>query len=108
MNPAKQPIALHVLSSQEDSATRRLHLLMRQRETLRPMFRSTWDDLSHHFDATELDDVYLEQGEEDFVDGAAAADATATPGAAIDSVATGTVTTSDNPPPSQSPENPPT
>ncbi len=55
MNAAKQPIALHVLSSEEDSTTRRLHLLMRQRETLRPMFRATWDDLSHHFDATELD-----------------------------------------------------
>jgi Mg-chelatase subunit ChlD len=55
VNAAKQPIVLHVLSSAEDSATRRLHLLMRQRETLRPLFRATWDDLSHHFDETELD-----------------------------------------------------
>ena len=55
MTAAKQPMALHVLSSEEDSATRRLHLLMRQRETLRPMFRMTWDDLSHHFDAIELE-----------------------------------------------------
>jgi hypothetical protein len=55
VSAAGQPIAFHVLSSDEDSATRRLHLLMRQRETLRPMFRATWDDLSHHFDATELE-----------------------------------------------------
>ena len=39
----------------ENTATHRVHLLMRQRETLRPMFRTTWDDLSHHFDATELE-----------------------------------------------------
>lgn len=55
MNAAKQPTALHVLSSEADSATRRLHLLMRQRETLRPVFRATWDDLSHHFSASELE-----------------------------------------------------
>ena len=55
MNQNKQPIALHVLSSEKDSATRQLHMLMRQRETLRPIFRATWDDLSHHFDATELE-----------------------------------------------------
>jgi Mg-chelatase subunit ChlD len=55
MNAAKQPVALHVLSSEEDSATHRLHLLMRQRETLRPIFRATWDNLSHHFDTTELE-----------------------------------------------------
>ena len=55
MNASKQPIALHVLSSEKDSATRQLHMLMRQRETLRPIFRATWDDLSHHFDASELE-----------------------------------------------------
>jgi nitric oxide reductase NorD protein len=55
VNASKQPIALHVLSSEDDSATRRLHMLMRQRETLRPIFRAAWDDLSHHFDATELE-----------------------------------------------------
>jgi len=54
VNPAKQP-ALHVVASEEDNATRRLHLLMRQRETLRPIFRATWDDLSHHFDPAELE-----------------------------------------------------
>jgi nitric oxide reductase NorD protein len=55
VNAAKQPVTLQVLSTEQDSATHRLHLLMRQRETLRPIFRTTWDDLSHHFDATELD-----------------------------------------------------
>jgi nitric oxide reductase NorD protein len=55
VNPAKQPIALQVVSSEEDNATRRLHILMRQRETLRPLFRATWDDLAHHFDAAEME-----------------------------------------------------
>jgi nitric oxide reductase NorD protein len=54
VNPAKQP-ALQVVPSEEDNATRRLHILMRQRETLRPIFRATWDDLSHHFGAAELE-----------------------------------------------------
>jgi Mg-chelatase subunit ChlD len=55
VNPAKQPIALQVVASEQDSATRQLHVLMRQREALRPIFRTTWDDLSHHFDAAELE-----------------------------------------------------
>src|SRR5581483_12303397 len=46
---------LQVIASGEDSATRRLHSLMRQREALRPVFRATWDDLSHHFAASELE-----------------------------------------------------
>jgi nitric oxide reductase NorD protein len=54
VNPAKQP-ALQVVASEEDNAARRLHLLMRQRETLRPIFRATWDHLSHHFDQAELE-----------------------------------------------------
>jgi nitric oxide reductase NorD protein len=54
VNAFKQP-ALHVVASEEDNATRRLHLLMRQRETLRPIFRATWDDLSHRFDPIELE-----------------------------------------------------
>jgi hypothetical protein len=57
VSAAKQPpSALHVVaSSEEDTATRRLHHLMRQRETLRTIFRATWDDLSHQFDANELE-----------------------------------------------------
>jgi nitric oxide reductase NorD protein len=48
-------VSLHLVFSEEHSATRRLHLLMRQRETLRPAFRNAWDDLSHHFDAAECE-----------------------------------------------------
>src|SRR5215510_384833 len=50
-----KPITLHLVSSDEDNATRRLHALMRQRETLRPIFRTTWNDLSHYFDPPELE-----------------------------------------------------
>ena len=53
---ATRPVTLHVIASDEEaSATHRVHLLMRQRETLRPMFRAAWDTLSHHYDATELE-----------------------------------------------------
>jgi hypothetical protein len=55
VNTLKHPTTLHVVSSGDESATRRLHLLMRQRETLRPLFRTTWDDLSHHFEPAELE-----------------------------------------------------
>ena len=53
MNALKQPTVLQVIASGEDSATRRLHVLMRQREALRPTFRTTWDELSHHFEADQ-------------------------------------------------------
>ena len=53
---ATRPTALHLVApDEENSATHRVHLLMRQRDTLRPMFRAAWDALSHHFDATELE-----------------------------------------------------
>ena len=55
MNALKQPADLHVIASEDESATRRLHVLMRQREALRPTFRATWDELSHHFEAGELE-----------------------------------------------------
>ena len=55
MNAARQPAGLQVIASDEDSATRRLHALMRQRETLRPAFRAAWDELSHHLDTAELE-----------------------------------------------------
>jgi nitric oxide reductase NorD protein len=38
-----------------DSATRRLDRMMRQRETLRPLFRAAWDDLASRFDADALE-----------------------------------------------------
>jgi len=55
VNAIKQPASLQLIAAGDDSATRRLHLLMRQRETLRPAFRATWDELSHHFEAGELE-----------------------------------------------------
>ena len=55
MSAAKHPVTLHVVSSEADNATRRLHLLMRQRENLRPIFRATWDDLSRYFQPAELE-----------------------------------------------------
>ena len=54
MSTAKPPVALQVLSEPEDD-TRRLQLMMRQRESLRPLFVACWDTLSHHFDAGELE-----------------------------------------------------
>ncbi len=55
VSAAKQHATLQVVATAQDSATRRLHLLMRQREALRPAFRAAWDDLSHHFDLGELE-----------------------------------------------------
>ena len=52
---ATKPVALHLVSSEQDTATRRLHQMMRQREALRPPFRVTWDELSRHFEASELE-----------------------------------------------------
>lgn len=36
-------------------AVRRLHELMRQRDALRPLFRSTWENLAARFEANELE-----------------------------------------------------
>ena len=55
MTAAGQSAHLHVVPQRTDNATRDLHLLMRQRDALRPIFRATWDELSRHFDAGELD-----------------------------------------------------
>jgi hypothetical protein len=52
---ATRPATLHLVTSEGDNATRQLHLLMRQRETLRPLFRASWDELAHHFEVTELE-----------------------------------------------------
>lgn len=45
---------LQVLFEPEGDA-RRLHLIMRQRDALRPLFLATWDALSRQFDAAELE-----------------------------------------------------
>jgi nitric oxide reductase NorD protein len=54
VSAAKPPVALQVLSEPEGD-TRRLHLLMRQRDNLRPLFLDTWDTLSSHFDTAECE-----------------------------------------------------
>jgi hypothetical protein len=46
---------LRVISAGPEGAVRRVHLLMRQREALRPLFRTAWDDLAARFDADELE-----------------------------------------------------
>ena len=51
MSAATPPTALQVVSAEQDTATRRLHRLMGQREALRPAFRNAWNELSQHFDA---------------------------------------------------------
>ena len=54
MSAALQPVvAGH--PGQPDGAVRRVHLLMRQRDTLRPLFRAAWDNLAARFEADELE-----------------------------------------------------
>ena len=47
--------SLRLIPAQPDSAVRRVHLLMRQRDALRPLFRIAWDNLAARFDTDELD-----------------------------------------------------
>jgi nitric oxide reductase NorD protein len=54
VSAAKPPAALQLVA-EPDGDTRRLHLWMRQRENLRPLFLAAWDTLSRHFDAAELE-----------------------------------------------------
>jgi Mg-chelatase subunit ChlD len=44
-----------VIPAQPDGAVRRVHLLMRQRDALRPLFRMAWDNLAGRFEADELE-----------------------------------------------------
>jgi uncharacterized protein YegL len=44
-----------VIPAQPDGAVRRVHGLMRQREALRPLFRTAWDNLEGRFDDNELE-----------------------------------------------------
>ena len=55
MSAAARPAPLRVIADPSDGAVRRLHVLMRQREALRPLFRLAWDNLSARFDADELE-----------------------------------------------------
>lgn len=54
MSAVIPPVALN-LAAEREGATHALHLLMRQRDSLRPLFLSTWEELSHHFETAELE-----------------------------------------------------
>ena len=54
MSAAKPSTTLHVVSEPEGD-TRRVHVWIRQRENLRPLFGACWATLSHHFDSAELE-----------------------------------------------------
>jgi nitric oxide reductase NorD protein len=54
VNPAR-PVSLRLVPAQPAGSVRRLHLLMRQRDALRPLFRSTWDHLAARFETDELE-----------------------------------------------------
>ena len=55
MSAAVRSASLRLISAHPDGAVRRLHLLMRQRDTLRPLFRIAWDNLAARFDTDELE-----------------------------------------------------
>ena len=46
---------LRLIPAEPDGTVRRLHLLMRHRDALRPLFRIAWDNLATRFEADELD-----------------------------------------------------
>jgi hypothetical protein len=54
VSAARPPIALQLVAEPEGD-TRRLHLWIRQRESLRPLFLAAWDTLARQFDAAELE-----------------------------------------------------
>jgi Mg-chelatase subunit ChlD len=55
VSAAARSVPLRVISAHSDGATRRVHLLMRQRDALRPLFRAAWDNLAARFDDDELE-----------------------------------------------------
>jgi nitric oxide reductase NorD protein len=55
MSAAAGPAPLRVVITSADGAVRRLHIMMRQREALRPLFRQAWDNLAARFDEDELE-----------------------------------------------------
>jgi nitric oxide reductase NorD protein len=55
VSPAARPVSLRVVPAQPEGAVRRIHHLMRQRDTLRPLLRSTWDNLAARFEASEIE-----------------------------------------------------
>ena len=55
MSATVRPVELRVVTAPPDGAVRRLHVLMRQRGALRPLFRLAWDNLAARFDANEIE-----------------------------------------------------
>jgi len=55
VSAAVRSVSLRVIPSPPDGAVRRVHVLMRQRDALRPLFRTAWDNLASRFEADELD-----------------------------------------------------
>jgi nitric oxide reductase NorD protein len=55
VSAAARSVSLRLIPAVPDGAVRRVHLLMRQRDALRPLFRLAWDNLAARFDADELD-----------------------------------------------------
>ena len=55
MSAAVRSVSLRVIPAQPDGAVRRVHLLMRQRDALRPLFRTAWDNLAARFEVDELE-----------------------------------------------------
>jgi nitric oxide reductase NorD protein len=55
VSAAPRTVSLRVIPAQPEGAVRRLHLLMRQRDVLGPLFRMAWDNLAGRFEADELD-----------------------------------------------------
>ena len=55
MSAALRSTPLQLVPAQPEGAVHRLHLLMRQRDALRPQFRLALDDLASRFDADGLD-----------------------------------------------------
>jgi nitric oxide reductase NorD protein len=55
VSAAIRSTSLRLIPAQPDGAVRRVHLLMRHRESLRLLFRSAWDDLAARFEADELE-----------------------------------------------------
>jgi len=55
VSAAVRSVSLRLIPAQPEGSVRRLHLLMRQREALLPLFRAAWDNLAARFEAGELE-----------------------------------------------------
>jgi nitric oxide reductase NorD protein len=55
VSAALRSVSLRVIQADPGGAVRRVHLLMRQRDALRPLFRIAWDNLAGRFEADELE-----------------------------------------------------